>query len=109
MHPAKLRLRGYNQALLLAEGVAKELQLPIVHAIEKKMETPSQTRLGRLARWQNMRNAFGAARKPTEVAGKRILLVDDVLTTGATLEGAAQPLLQAGVRQIGIAVLASVV
>jgi predicted amidophosphoribosyltransferase len=109
MHPRKLRRRGYNQARLLAEGVAAVLQIPVVHAIQKKVDTGSQTRLGRTARWRNVQAAFARSAKPADVAGTRILLVDDVLTTGATLEGAAQPLLKAGVSQIGIAVLASVV
>lgn len=109
MHPAKLRQRGYNQAELLARGVADRLALPLVHAVRKHVETGSQTRLGRAARWRNVQAAFSSTKKASEVNGMRLLLVDDVLTTGATLEGAAQPLLQAGAAQIGIAVLANAV
>jgi predicted amidophosphoribosyltransferase len=109
MHPAKERSRGYNQARLLAEGVASVLGLPVVHALDKHVKTASQTRLGRLARWENARRSFRQRRGGYNPAGQNVLLVDDVLTTGATLEGAAQPLLAAGVEHIGIAVLANVV
>jgi len=108
MHWAKERKRGYNQAQLLAEGVAIELNLPLVHAIKKNQGTASQTRLSRLSRWENARRAFAGNAGTMGLEGQNVLLVDDVVTTGATLEGAAQPLMQAGVHYIGLAVLANV-
>jgi ComF family protein len=108
MHPAKERKRGYNQAKKIAQGVCRELNLPLAEAIAKKEETRSQTRLGRLARWQNTFQAFGRKKSNLALEGMSVLLVDDVITTGATLEAAAQPLLAAGVKDIGIAVLANV-
>ncbi len=109
MHRRKYYQRGYNQAELLAQGVAETLGLPILQAVQKHLHTGSQTRLSRAARWRNVQAAFSLRPKAETLAGKRVLMVDDVLTTGATIEGAAKPLLQAGVHQIGIAVLASVV
>ena len=108
MHPAKERQRGYNQAEKIAEGLSKELGLPVLSALAKKYKTESQTRLGRLARWKNARKAFRRKQEELTLNGRSILLVDDVITTGATLEAAAGPLLEAKVKGIGIAVLANV-
>lgn len=86
LHPKKLRQRGYNQATVIANGVAKELGIPIIEQVLiRKNFSGSQTRLGRMARWENSRSTF-CIQNSHRLRGKRILLLDDVLTTGATLE-----------------------
>lgn len=109
MHPSKLRLRGYNQAACFAEGLGEAIALPIwEHLLVKTDQTESQTRKGRLARWQNVVGGFAvpAATAP-ELAGQRILLVDDVLTTGATLEVCATVLLAGGASAVSVATIAA--
>jgi ComF family protein len=90
--------RGYNQSAALAEGVAAALPGPPPVAedlLVRTRRTRSQTSLSRGRRWANVDGAF-AAPDPAALAGRRLLLVDDVLTTGATLTAAARPLLDAG-------------
>ncbi|MBM3914491.1 MAG: ComF family protein [Sphingomonadales bacterium] len=90
LHPKKLRQRGFNQAATIAEGMAQELNLPVTqHVLVRKNVSNSQTRLGRLARWENSYANFGIE-QAHRLRNKRVLLVDDVLTTGATLESCGQ-------------------
>ena len=102
--PTRLLERGYNQSEALAEGVAGRLGCPLrPDLLRRTRATRSQTRLGFAERWANVDGAFEAA--GDDLAGTRLLLVDDVLTTGATLLAAARPLTQAGA-SVSLAVLA---
>ena len=85
IHKSKLRKRGYNQSEVLAEGVSDVTGWAVVDALERASKGPSQTGLGRLGRWENVAERFrlGAQTIPP---GTHVVLVDDVLTTGATLE-----------------------
>ncbi len=95
LHEARQRERGYNQVALWAQELAWRLQLPYrPHGLRRVRPTASQVGLNWQQRWENVRNAFEA--RPQVVEGCRVLLVDDVLTTGATLNEAAKALLQAG-------------
>ena len=106
LHPRKLAQRGYNQADCAAEGLARGLHLPWhAHTLRRTTHTTSQTRKTRVERWQNVATVFEVA-LPDLVAGQRVLLVDDVLTTGATLEACAVALLAAGAGSVSIATLA---
>jgi ComF family protein len=99
LHPARLRARGYNQAALLALGVGEGARLPIeLGALERVRDTPPQRGLGPAARRRNVREAFAA--RGARVAGKRVLLVDDVLTTGATAAACAGALEAAGATRV---------
>ncbi|MCR5888118.1 ComF family protein [Hymenobacter sp. J193] len=106
LHPRKLAKRGYNQTDSFAQGLADTLQLPWqAEALRRIEHTVSQTRKNRVQRWENVAEVFAVA-NPAEVAGKHVLVVDDVLTTGATLEACALVLLAAGARAVSIATIA---
>ncbi|OKL40828.1 ComF family protein [Pontibacter flavimaris] len=107
LHKYKLRRRGYNQAESFARGLSQSMKLPYSgQAIRRNTHTGTQTRKSRLDRWQNVEQVFEVA-SPEQVQGRRILLVDDVLTTGATLEACARALLAAGAEEVSIATIAA--
>lgn len=95
--------RGYNQAALLAEVVASSLARPVVDALTRRYAATSQTSLAPEERRDNVRGAFGLACAP-EIEGSDVLLVDDVLTTGATAGEAARTLVRGGARGVSLAV-----
>jgi ComF family protein len=97
------RMRGYNQSLLLANALSQKVNIPVdAGCLARVRETQTQVGLSYGARKQNMANAFHAS----SVKGKRVLLVDDVCTTGATLLSCAEALAQAGAERIGALTLA---
>ena len=94
LHPARLRQRGYNQADLIARAVARDLAIPVAaRGLSRRRRTRAQMRLGRRARLRNLSGAFVARE---EFKGRRVALVDDVVTTGATLSGCVHALLERG-------------
>ena len=97
--------RGYNQAEALAEGMAKQLKLPIRRLLKRVVRTRRLAHLSRTARCEAVRDAFRARASP-KITGRTILLVDDVLTTGATCGAAARALKRAGAARIVVAVVA---
>lgn len=97
MSPQKLRRRGYNQSELLAKAVAKELGLPAWDLLEQVRETDTQHSLTRAQRADNVRGTY---RAKSAALGKRLLLVDDIVTTGATLRACAQGLYGAGAQKV---------
>jgi len=102
---AREKKRGYNQSFILCEGIAEELQLPILKdIITRPDQTETQTHKGRIDRWKNMEGKFKLI-DPAQIAGKHILLVDDVVTTGATLESCGSELLKAGNLKLSLACL----
>ena len=107
LHPRKLRQRGYNQAESFARGLAGELGLPCKGDIlVRDKNSGTQTRKSRAERWQNVEGIF-RVKQPEEVTDKRILLADDVITTGSTLEACANTLLQAGCREVSVVAIAA--
>ena len=103
LHPKRLRARGFNQAALLGARVASALGLPLdTRSLRRLRDTATQASLPREARRANVRGAFGVA--PGELG--RVLLVDDVRTTGATLREAKRALRGAGAKRIRTLVLA---
>ena len=107
LHKYKLRRRGYNQAESFAKGLADAMQLPHKgDLIYRAVDTSTQTTKSRFDRWQNVEQVFQVP-KPELVQGKRVLLVDDVMTTGATLEACAVALLAAGAAEVSVATIAA--
>jgi len=106
LHPSRLAARGFNQSVLLARRVAWGLQAPLwALALRRLHDTPRQATLDRQARVANVASTF-AARRAERLRGRRVLLVDDVRTTGATLEACEQALRAAGAVHVGWAVVA---
>ncbi len=106
LHSKKQMLRGYNQSELLSEGIAGVLQAPVIKdGLVRMTATESQTKKSRLDRWQNVKDAFQIV-KPAALKGKHLLLVDDVITTGATIEACAEALLHIPGVKVSIAALA---
>ena len=111
LHWTRLFARRYNQAALLARALRRESGLPVIaDLLLRRRRTPSQGRLNLAARTRNVRGAFAV--KPGRRAGldgRRVLLVDDVLTTGATVEACARVLLRAGAGAVDVLTLSRVV
>jgi len=106
LHPKKLQIRGYNQSSYIAKGIAEVLNIPIAeHIIKRKINTAPQTKKTRVERWQNINNAFELNKK-IKLNYNHILLVDDVLTTGATIEACANSLNSKQNLKISVATLA---
>jgi len=109
LHRKRLRERGFNQAVILARQIAKRFSLRIDFlTLRRSVFTEPQVGLGREERSGNVRDAF-AIRNPEHIAGQRILLVDDVYTTGSTLTECARALLTAGADSVAVLTLAKAV
>ena len=99
LHPSRVRKRGYNQSDLLARSLARRLGLPLeVHLLQRVRATRPQVGLSVAERWQNVAGAFTC--RDGAAAGRGVLLVDDVCTTGATLQAAAAALRQGGAAEV---------
>lgn len=106
MHPSKEKQRGYNQATVIAKGIASVTGWSLCeHAVQKTTCTSSQTKKGRLERWENIRDSF-SVNNPHPLAHQHVLLIDDVVTTGATLEACGSAILTANPASLRIATLA---
>jgi len=109
LHRRRLRWRGYNQAALLGAAVAWRINCTCdLAALARIRNSPPQTSQDRNHRRQNVRGAFVVTR-PHRIANRRLLLVDDVMTTGATLDECARTLLAAGARRVDVFTLARAV
>ncbi len=99
LHPKKLRKRGYNQSEKFAEGLAISMEIVLeTSVLIRTFSSETQTRKSRFSRWENVKEIF-IVTDSEKIAGKHILLVDDVITTGATIEASASHLLETeGVR-----------
>jgi ComF family protein len=107
LHPQKEKKRGYNQSWWIASGIAQLLQKELSDDNLKRITaTETQTRKSRFARWQNVEGIFELS-NPEAFSGKHILLIDDVVTTGSTLEACAQAILSKTNARVSIATLAT--
>src|SRR5258708_28635057 len=105
LHPARRRERGFNQATLLAELLSAEISIQSKPLLERIRYTTTQTALDRAERMENLHDAF-RLRKNADVRGLRVLLIDDVLTTGSTLSECARVLKRAGATSVHAATAA---
>ncbi len=107
LHPSKLRKRGYNQTDSFAEGLSESLTTNWEkdNLVRLKANISQTKKSSRVERWQNVDSIFGI-KEPRKLRDQKVLLVDDILTTGATLEACAQTILEAGCQSLSIATIA---
>lgn len=107
LHPDKEKKRGYNQSWWIASGIAKQMQKELSDDnLIRNTATETQTRKNRFERWQNVEGIFELS-NPEAFSGKHILLIDDVVTTGSTLEACAQTIISQSGAKVSIATLAT--
>lgn len=106
LHPKRKKYRGFNQSQVLAEELAKLKGIPLVEGrLIKKKNVPPQTSFEAREREKNIKNAFDV-RRPDKIKGKVIVLVDDVFTTGSTVQECSAVLMKAGVKEVRAVTLA---
>ncbi|MEO7307821.1 MAG: phosphoribosyltransferase family protein [Ferruginibacter sp.] len=106
LYADKEHKRGYNQATVICNGMSSVMNIPVLHgAIIRQHATETQTRKHRTERWENVKSSFKLSNEHA-LSGKHVLLVDDVVTTGATLEACGNSILQAENVKLSIATLA---
>lgn len=107
LHPKKEKKRGYNQSVEICKGLSESMNRPVILGnLVREIHTASQTRKGRFERWENVSGIFNV-KNGASLTGYHLLLVDDVVTTGATLEACCEPLLKIPGVSVSIATLAS--
>ncbi|MGA2525299.1 MAG: ComF family protein [Smithellaceae bacterium] len=108
LHIKKLRKRGFNQSIILADSIGKKWQIPVNFSLLKRCKfTLTQTGLDKKERERNIKGAF-EVRDNEKIAGRNIILIDDVYTTGATLNECAKKLIKAGAQKVAVLTLARV-
>lgn len=106
LNPRKEKKRGYNQAAVIASGIASVWKKPVLEdGISRNIFTETQTQKNRISRWQNMQGVFSSSQTGV-LEGKHIMLIDDIITTGATLETCGEQLLKITGTTLSIATVA---
>lgn len=106
IHKSKLKTRGYNQSAIYGQGLSKTMKIPMFeNAIRKLHKTSSQTRKTRMERLSNVESQYAISQKE-KIKGKHVLLVDDVMTTGATLEACALEILKVEGTRVSVVTVA---
>lgn len=109
LHPSKERQRGYNQVNLFCEGISGAMEIPsLPHLLVRTKATETQTHKSRFERWDNVGSVFQIS-DPEKLEGKHVLLCDDVITTGSTLEACARAILSVAGTTVSIATIACAV
>jgi ComF family protein len=103
LHPKKLRRRGYNQSACFAEGLSQSMNVSLLpNALTRLKDTETQTNKSRFSRWENVKDVFTVEKKEL-LEGKNVLIVDDIITTGATMESCIHALNDAHVASVSVA------
>lgn len=106
LHPAKKRSRGFNQSEVISEGLAAATGLQVNKtAVERAIASSTQTKRSRYERWVNVEGIF-IVKDPDSLKGKHVLLIDDVITTGSTMESCVNELLKTDGVRVSVASLA---
>lgn len=106
LNPRREKKRGYNQATQICRGIAEVFDRPVIeNVVIRKIYTETQTHKGRISRWENMDGVF-AFKEPWQLQGKHLLLVDDIVTTGATIEACGAEILKIPSTTLSVATLA---
>ncbi|MFN0050310.1 MAG: ComF family protein [Cytophagales bacterium] len=106
LHHTKLKKRGFNQCDVIAKGIAERLNITVgTDIVKRNQATKSQTKIGKTERWENVADKFEVL-KPEAIEGKHIVLLDDVVTTGATFDALAEVILKYNPSKISILALA---
>lgn len=109
LHPKKIQKRGYNQSEIIGQGMTELLGCKLNSTnLNRAVASTTQTKKSRFARWENVKDIF-VLNRPEEFAGKHILLIDDVITTGSTIEACGRVLLQAPGIKVSVAAAACAV
>jgi len=109
LHPKRLRQRGFNQSVILAKEIAKKYTLELaLNFLRRKIYTIPQFNLGRTERSSNVKGAFSVIRQD-RIDGRSIILIDDIFTTGNTVQECAKVLLEAGAKEVAVLTLARAV
>jgi len=107
LHPSKFAIRGYNQCHSISRGMKRFLGGELaLNAVRRKVHNETQTNKTRFERWMNVEHIFEVT-EPSKIIAKHILIIDDVVTTGSTLEACGRKLLETGARSLSLATLAS--
>jgi len=107
LHPAKQALRGYNQCHSISRGIRRYLGGELLlNGVRRKVHNQTQTSKTRFERWMNVEQIFEVA-EPGKIIARHVLIIDDVVTTGSTLEACGRKLLESGARSLSLATLAS--
>lgn len=106
LHPAKEQKRGYNQCQFIADGIAAKLNIPVYNdAVARVVANVSQTQKDKFGRWENVAGIFTVT-KPEKIKSKQLLLIDDVVTTGSTIESCATAILSIPDTKLSVLTLA---
>lgn len=107
LHPSRLRSRGYNQSDYISQGLSEATRVPVAtDLLRRELQGSSQTKRGRYERWENVEGLFTVT-KPGRISGRHLLLVDDVITTGSTMEACVQALHDAADVSVSVIALAA--
>lgn len=109
LHPDKEKLRGYNQSEMIAKGLSQSMGIPLSNDnLQRTISNPTQTDRGKTQRWENVKGIF-ELKEPSKYSGRHILLVDDVITTGSTIEACVSALTQSPEIKISVVALGEAV
>lgn len=106
LHSSKLRKRGYNQSELLAKHISKKLFIPYIDALKRTKKTMKQSEQSKIERKKNLKNAFATKKAADKVIHSSVLLVDDIYTTGATVDECAKVLMNHGASSVYVLTIA---